>query len=88
MKDNPTRRGRSPGGKRMSIRTTILELVRAFNEQSRDDGLVVAAVSQLLNSGRVRSGRSLTPVKVVAGQRAANLPASRRRHGKGFANGV
>ena len=79
MNDNPTRRGRSPGGKRPSIRTTILELVRAFNEESRDDGLVVAAVSQLLNSGRVRSDRSLMPVKVVAAQNAANLPTNRCR---------
>lgn len=51
---------------RFSIRTTILELVRAFNEQTKDDGLVVAAVSQLLSSGRVRSVRSLRPLTVIA----------------------
>jgi len=86
MKDNSMRRGRGSGGKLLSIHTTILELVRAFNEQSRDDGLVVAAVSHLLNSGRVRSGRSLVPVKVVAAQNNGSLPTGRRRQRREFAS--
>jgi hypothetical protein len=83
---NPTRAGRSDG-KRLCIRTTILELVRAFSEQSKDDGLVVAAVSRLLNSGRVRSARSLVPVKVIAEQTtlpSPYLPANRHQPGKDF----
>jgi len=86
MKNNSMRRGRGSGGKLLSIHTTILELVRAFNEQSRDDGLVVAAVSHFLNSGRVRSGRSLMPVKVVALRNGGSLLTGRRRHRREFAN--
>ena len=86
MKDNSMRRGRGIKEKRLRIRTTILELVRAFNEQSRDDGLVVAAISHLLNSGRVRSGRSLMPMKVVAAQNGGSLPMGRPRHRREFAH--
>ena len=89
MKSNSRRGDLISGGNTLNIRTTILELVRAFNDQSRDDGLVVAAVSQLLSSGRVRSARSLMPVKVVASQEVANLRGSltdRRRQRTGFSH--
>lgn len=53
-----TRRGR--------IQTTLLGLVQAVNELTSDDGLVVAAVSHLIDSCRVKTTRSLAPVRVIA----------------------
>jgi hypothetical protein len=50
-----------------SFVTTFLELVRTINRLTEDDNLVVAAVTDLLNSSRARTVRSMAPVKVVGG---------------------
>jgi hypothetical protein len=49
------------------IYTSFLELVRTINRLTEDDNLVVAAVTDLLNSSRARTVRSMAPVRVVGG---------------------
>jgi hypothetical protein len=49
------------------IYTSFLELVRTINRLTEDDNLVVAAVTDLLNSRRARTVRSMAPVRVVSG---------------------
>jgi hypothetical protein len=59
------------------IYTSFLELVRTINRLTEDDNLVVAAVTDLLNSGRARAVRSMAPVRVVGGYAGRQL---RRGH--------
>jgi hypothetical protein len=59
------RNKRNGKGKGSTIYTTIFDLVRAVNQLTSDDSLVVAAVSDLVNSYRTTMGHMSAPVKVV-----------------------
>jgi hypothetical protein len=56
---------RNGKGKGSTIYTTIFDLVRAVNQLTNDDSLVVAAVSDLVNSCRTKMGYLSAPVRVV-----------------------
>jgi hypothetical protein len=56
---------RNGKGKDSTIYTTIFDLVRAVNQLTNDDSLVVAAVSDLVNTYRTTMGHLSVPVKVV-----------------------
>jgi hypothetical protein len=75
MNDTLARESSAANAQR-SVRTTIFDLIRAFSEQTADDNLVVAAVSRLLSTGRVRSVRSLAPIAVL--QREKQGPVRHR----------
>lgn len=48
-----------------SIRTTFLELLEELSRLTTDDAMVMLAVKNLFQSYRVRSARSLAPVRLV-----------------------
>jgi len=58
------------------IKTTFLELLQALNGLTKDDALVIAALKNIFATYRVRFGRKLAPVRLVAGK--ASLASLRR----------
>lgn len=57
-------------GSQAPIRTTLLELVRALSEVTRDENELVAAVIDLLESGRARLTGNMRELPVSVFRRA------------------
>lgn len=67
----------NPGKARSApIKTSILELLQTLNGLTKDDTLVMAALKSIFASYRVRFGRKLAPVRLVAGK--ASMASHRR----------
>jgi hypothetical protein len=66
------------GGKATPIRTTFLELIQELAKLTKDDNLVVAAVSNIFSQYNVRIARTLIPIRLVATVRPARARVSRR----------
>ena len=52
---------------RTRIETTLLDLVRAVNQMTDDDRLVVATVAHLINSGQARLIGAFRDTRIVVG---------------------
>ena len=50
---------------RPAIKTTFMELIREITELTKDDALVLEIVKRIFASHRVRSIRTLAPVRLI-----------------------
>ena len=60
------------------ITTTIMELLYALSELTKDDKMVLTAFKGIFESYEVRLAHSLVPVQLV-GETAANRTSSKKR---------
>ena len=60
------------------IRTTIMELLYALSELTKDDKMVLSAFKGIFDFYKVRLAHSLVPVQLV-GDTAANRTSSKKR---------
>jgi hypothetical protein len=63
----------APRPRKTLVRTTVLDLLKELTALTKDDALVMAAVTNIFATCNVRLARTLAPVRLVA-------PRVRRRH--------
>jgi len=63
----------APRPRKTLIRTTVFDLLRELTALTRDDALVMAAITNIFATCNVRRARTLAPVRLVG-------PRLRRRH--------
>lgn len=54
--------------KKLTIKTSLLEILQALTSQTNDDALVMASLARIFSSHRVRFGRALAPVRLTSGK--------------------
>lgn len=71
---------KSNGGKSLPIQTTIMDILRALSDFTKDDTVVLSAFKSIFDSHNVRLAHSLAPVRLIdsvaaggASPRATNL---------------
>ena len=75
--NHPNGHRKIPADKRCAILTTFLDLIGSVNQVTPDEGLVVATVAHLLNSGRVRMAGSFAGSRVIV----SDISPRRQRRG-------
>jgi len=71
MKYKPGSRQKTNHPKAAPIRTTIMELLHALSDLTKDDRIVLSAFKSIFDSYNVRLAHSLVPVRLV-GSKAPN----------------
>ena len=74
MKQRQTNRKQANRTGPAPLKTTFMELIQELSKLTKDDSLVMAAISNIFANYKVVATRTLTPVKLVA----TTQPAPRR----------
>ena len=68
MKSRSDRQKKTSHATAGPIRTTIMELLHALSDLTKDDRLVLAAFKSIFDSHNVRLAHSLVPVRLVGAE--------------------